>query len=73
MNRAGKNSYIENIQSIEDRWFVFMTRLNLQNCVNEKFKSQTNEFLSGIGMDVRTFYECMNDAHQFMRDEADKD
>ncbi|GMH95085.1 hypothetical protein TrST_g1570 [Triparma strigata] len=69
---SGKIAYIDEIEKVEDRWGVFMMRLDLDDVVEKGFKEETRGFLEGMGMGVDGFYEGLEEAHNWMRMRAEE-
>ena len=44
----GRVAFIDEVEKIEDRWAVLMSKVNLMGQVNSAFKVETEEFLGGI-------------------------
>jgi len=65
---AGKLTFIDQVEMIEDRWDVFFGRFALMNALNPEYKEQCEALLMTRACDVREFRELLAIAHQRMRD-----
>lgn len=69
----GKLAFLDQLQTIEERWEVFYARFALLGALNPEFESQTSAFLKSMGMDAAQFREILGEAHALMRAEAEKE
>lgn len=69
----GKIAYLNQVESIEERWDVFFTRFSLMGMVNTAFVKQCDAFLDSMGLDEVEFRNLLKKAHQMMREDAEKE
>lgn len=67
----GQLAYIDQIETIEERWALLMTKLDLGSHISREFKDQTSAFLSGMGLTVREFFELLEESKNWMRKRAE--
>ena len=68
----GQVAFLDRMTVVEERWGIFMTRLDLGEHVGEEFKVQTGGFLEGMGMSVREFFGLMEETKDYMRERAEE-
>lgn len=69
----GKLAYLDQIDSIEDRWDVFFARFSLLGQLNNEFVQQCNAFLDSMGLDEAGFRQLLKDTHEIMRKDAERE
>jgi hypothetical protein len=67
----GKIIFLEQIESIEERWDVFYARFSLMGALNKRYVLQCNEFLAGMGLTEGDFRVLLRRCHQMMKQEAE--
>ena len=69
----GKLAYLDQIESIEERWDVFFARFSLLGQLNQVFVKQCNGFLDSMGLDENGFRQLLKDTHDIMRKDAERE
>ena len=69
----GKISYLDEIEKIEERWDIFMTRFSLLGQLNTDFVKQCNAFLESMGLDEEEFKRLLKETHEIMRKDAEEE
>lgn len=52
----GKLAYLDQMEKIEERWALLMTKLDLGQHISREFKDETSAFLGGMNLSVREFF-----------------
>eukprot|EP00551_Chaetoceros_affinis_P003416 CAMPEP_0203646578 /NCGR_PEP_ID=MMETSP0088-20131115/13210_1 /ASSEMBLY_ACC=CAM_ASM_001087 /TAXON_ID=426623 /ORGANISM="Chaetoceros affinis, Strain CCMP159" /LENGTH=320 /DNA_ID=CAMNT_0050503829 /DNA_START=36 /DNA_END=998 /DNA_ORIENTATION=- len=69
----GKLAYLDQVDSIEERWDVFFARFSLLGQLNGEFVKQCNAFLDSMGLDETGFRQLLRDTHDIMRKDAERE
>ena len=68
----GKLAYLDQMEKIEERWALLMTKLDLGKHVSGEFKDQTSAFLGGMNLSVREFFELLGASKGWLRERANE-
>ena len=69
----GKIAFLDQIDTIEERWDVFFARFSLLGQLNQVFVKQCNAFLDSMGLDEQGFRQLLKDTHGIMRKDAERE
>jgi len=69
----GKLYFLDQVDTIEERWDIFFARFSLLGQLNQAFVEQCNAFLSSMGLDEPEFRDLLKATHQLMREDAEKE
>ena len=69
----GKIAYLDQIESIEERWDAFFFRFKLMGTINQEFKDQCDQFLASMNLNEDEFRDLLKKCHQLMREDAEKE
>jgi len=70
---VGKVAFLDQVEAVEERWDVFFARFSLLGELDRGFVEQCDAFLEGMGLDERDFRGLLKQAHELMREEAEKE
>ena len=68
---SGKIAFIDEIEKIESRWDVFLTRFSLMGVLNPVFSRQCEAFLMSMNLSAGDFRMLLKMAHDLMRNDAE--
>lgn len=72
-DRAGKDIYIDQIESIEDRWRTFIGRFELMGALSPEFLEQQDSYLRGLQIgDVQDFEDLLARSREIMREDTER-
>ena len=69
----GKIAYMDQMEALEERWDVFFARFQLLGQLNQSFVRQCDAFLDSMGLEEGDFRKLLKQAHQLMREDAEKE
>lgn len=69
----GKEAYLDQIALVQERWKIFMTRFQLMGELNPDFLEESQRYLMQVGMTIEQFNSLIQDVHQRMREDAQKE
>mmetsp|Transcript_84584 Transcript_84584/g.205170 ORF Transcript_84584/g.205170 Transcript_84584/m.205170 type:complete len:173 (-) Transcript_84584:39-557(-) len=66
----GKEAFLKQLETIQERWRILMTRFQLMGQLNPDFVSEYEAYLKSIGLTIVEFNELLEATHELMRQEA---
>ncbi|CAK0839848.1 unnamed protein product [Prorocentrum cordatum] len=70
---AGKAIFLDQVEAVESRWEVFISRFQLMGELNPDYVQQANSFLESSGLSVAGFRQLLREAHTAMRQDAERE
>jgi hypothetical protein len=70
-DRIGKLLYLDEIDKIQERWDVFLTRFSLMGALGKDYIEQCDFIFTSIGMKEAEYRQHLKDCHDLMRKEAE--
>ena len=72
-DRGGKHIYLDQIESVEERWRIFIGRFELMGALSPEFIEQQDSYLRGLQIgEVADFEDLLERARRIMREDADR-
>ena len=72
-DRGGKHIYLDQIESVEERWRIFIGRFELMGALSPEFIEQQDSYLHGLQIgEVADFEDLLERARRIMREDADR-
>jgi hypothetical protein len=68
-----KISFLDQIETIGERWDAFFFRFELMNSLNKEFIEQCRQFLASMKLTEEEFRELLKETHRLMRLEAERE
>ncbi|CAK9000718.1 unnamed protein product [Durusdinium trenchii] len=69
----GKEAFLDQLEMIQERWRVFITRFQLMGDLNPEFIQTSQQYLMQVGMTIEQYNTLMANVHQRMRDEVQRE
>lgn len=69
----GKLAYLDQIETVEDRWNVFFLRFQLMGTLNVEYKQQCDAFLASMNLKEDQYRDLLKQCHDIMRKDAQRE